>query len=127
MMEWRLGLTVLKIGNRYRCSQTDMFADEIRQSTVATHFARSGISCNNSSKDIFRILITYTKSTEPIFPQLVSLVVFQSISISEDTRGALLFAVAGGSSLRTFTFNASSNQTFHSRLLLIDYFDFQWI
>ncbi|CAF2106081.1 unnamed protein product [Rotaria magnacalcarata] len=74
-MEWRLGLTILKIGNHYRCSQTDMFADEIRKSVVASHFA------------------------------------------SEDTRGALLFAVAGGSSLRTFTCNASSNQTFHSRPL----------
>ncbi|CAM4815440.1 unnamed protein product [Rotaria magnacalcarata] len=115
MMEWRLGLTVLKIGNHYRCSQTDMFADEVRKSVVASHFARSGISCNNSSKDIFRILMTYSKSTEPIFPQLVSLVVFESISISEETRDALLFAVAGGSSLRTFTWNASSNQTYHSR------------
>ncbi|CAF4499686.1 unnamed protein product [Rotaria magnacalcarata] len=39
MMEWRLGLTILKIGNHYRCSQTDMFADEIRKSVVASHFA----------------------------------------------------------------------------------------
>ncbi|CAF3237552.1 unnamed protein product [Rotaria socialis] len=84
MMEWRLGLTALKIGNRYRCSQTDMFADEIRKSVVASHFARSGISGNNSSKDIFRILMTYSKSIEPIFPQLVSLVVFQSLSTSEE-------------------------------------------
>ncbi|CAF2140704.1 unnamed protein product [Rotaria magnacalcarata] len=121
MMEWRLGLTVLKIGNHYRCSQTDMFADEVRKSVVASHFARSGISCNNSSKDIFRILMTYSKSTEPIFPQLVSLVVFESISISEETRDALLFAVAGGSSLRTFTWNASSNQTYHSRVF------FDWL
>ncbi|CAF5113578.1 unnamed protein product, partial [Rotaria magnacalcarata] len=60
MMEWRLGLTVLKIGNHYRCSRTDILADEVRKSVVASHFARSGISRNNSSKDIFRILMTYS-------------------------------------------------------------------
>ncbi|CAF2139078.1 unnamed protein product [Rotaria magnacalcarata] len=59
-MEWRLGLTVLKIGNHYRCSRTDILADEVRKSVVASHFARSGISRNNSSKDIFRILMTYS-------------------------------------------------------------------
>ncbi len=34
MIEWCLGLTVLKLGNRYRCSQMDMFADEVAKSII---------------------------------------------------------------------------------------------
>ncbi|CAF2413171.1 unnamed protein product [Rotaria sp. Silwood2] len=114
-IEWRLGLTILKLGNIYRCSQTNMFADEVTKSIVTNHFSKEERSCNNSSKDIFHTLMTYDKHMRPIFPQLVSFIVFQSISISEDSRDTLLFAVAGTSSIRTFTWNVSSNQTHHSR------------
>ncbi|CAF4480991.1 unnamed protein product [Rotaria magnacalcarata] len=58
---------------------------------------------------------------QPIFPQLASLVVFQFISINEDSRDTLLFAIAGGSSMRTFTWNTCSNRTHHSRAL------FDWL
>lgn len=115
MIEWRLGLTVLKLGNRYRCSQIDMFADEVAKSIVSSHFARKGISCGNVPKNIFRILLTYNKQMQPMFPQLSSLVLFQSIPINEDSRDILLFAIAGGSSMRALTWNACSNQTHHSR------------
>jgi hypothetical protein len=121
MIEWCLGLTVLKLGNRYRCSQMDMFADEVAKSIVASHFAREGKSCTNLPKNIFRILMLHNKQIQPIFPQLITLVVFQSISINEDSRDVLLFAVAGGSSMRTFTWNTCSNQTYHSRAL------FDWL
>ncbi|CAF2101612.1 unnamed protein product [Rotaria magnacalcarata] len=121
MIEWRLGLTVIKLGNRYRCSQMDMFADEVAKSIVGSHFARQGKSCNNAPKNIFRVLMTYNKQIQPIFPQLASLVVFQFISINEDSRDTLLFAIAGGSSMRTFTWNTCSNQTHHSRAL------FDWL
>ncbi|CAF1676382.1 unnamed protein product [Rotaria magnacalcarata] len=121
MIEWRLGLTVIKLGNRYRCSQMDMFADEVAKSIVGSHFARQGKSCNNAPKNIFRVLVTYNKQIQPIFPQLASLVVFQFISINEDSRDTLLFAIAGGSSMRTFTWNTCSNQTHHSRAL------FDWL
>ncbi|CAF3377277.1 unnamed protein product [Rotaria socialis] len=60
MIEWRLGLTALKLGNRDRCSQMDMFADEVAKSIVRGHFARQGKSFNNAPKNIFRILMTYT-------------------------------------------------------------------
>jgi hypothetical protein len=115
MIEWRLGLTVLKLGNRYRCSQMDLFGDEIAKSIVANHLARQGKSCDNISKDIFCILMTCPKHIRPIFPQLVSFVVFQTTSISEEFRNTLLYGVAGGSAMRTFTWNASTHQAHHSR------------
>ena len=72
-----------------------MFAEEVIKSVVADHFVRQGKSCDNASKDNFRVLMTYGKHIQPIFPQLVSFVVFQSVSINEDSRDALLYAVAG--------------------------------
>jgi len=91
VIEWRFNLTVLKLGRRYRCSQMKLFADEVAK------------SCDNISKDI-----------QPIFPQLVSFVVFQTTSISEESRDILLYGVVGGSVMRTFTWHASANQTRHS-------------
>ncbi|CAF3640203.1 unnamed protein product [Rotaria socialis] len=118
MIEWRLDLTVLKIGNRYRCSQTDMFADEIRQSIVAIHFARSGIACSNPSKDIFHILMIYIKSIEPIFPQLASLVVFQSLLTSEEGfelkyEHTIMNAYVPHCSLISITINVPNLTTLH--------------
>jgi hypothetical protein len=115
MIEWRHGLNVLKLGNRFRCAQIDMFVGEVAKSIVTSHFARQGRSCDNTPKDILRILMTYSKHIQPIFPQLVSFIIFQSIPISEDFRDVLLFVVAGGSSMRTFAWNACANQTNHSR------------
>jgi len=113
--EWQHGLTILKLGNRYRCSQLDFFADEVIKSVVVNHFAKQGKSCNSPSKDIFRVLMTYSKHIQPIFPQLISLVIYQSVSINEDCRDTLLYVVAGGSTMRRFTWNAGHNQTHHSR------------
>jgi hypothetical protein len=115
MIEWRLGLTTLKLGNLYRCSQIDMFAVDVRKLIIESHFAKQGRSCDSVSKDAFRILMTYSKNIQPIFPQLISFSVFQSVFISEDYRDILLFVVAGGSSMRNFSWNACSNQTHHSR------------
>ena len=115
MIEWRLGLTTLKLGNLYRCCQMDMFAVEVRKFIVENHFARQGRSCDSVPKDAFRLLMTYSKNIQPIFPHLISFSVFQSVLISEDSRDTLLFAIAGGSSMRNFTWNACSNQTHHSR------------
>jgi hypothetical protein len=89
-IEWRLGLTTLKLGNLYRCYQMDMFAVEVKKLR----------SCDN---------------IQSIFPQLTSFFVFQSASISEDSRDTLLFAVAGGSSMRDLTWNACSTQIHHSK------------
>jgi hypothetical protein len=102
MIEWRLGLTTLKIGNVYRCCQMDMFASEVRKFLIRSHFSRQGKSFDNISKDAFRLIMAYSKNIQPMFPQLVSFSVFQSILINEDNRDILLFGVAGGSSMRNF-------------------------
>ncbi|CAF4084801.1 unnamed protein product, partial [Adineta steineri] len=115
MIEWRLNLTVLKLGNRYRCSQTNMLAEEVIKSFVANHFATREKSCHNAPEDIFQILITNNKEIQPIFPQLISFIVFQPIPISDVYRDALLFIVANGSLLRTFAWNSCRKQTHHSK------------
>ena len=96
-------------------SDIDMFAIEVRKLFIENHFSRQGRSCNGLSKDVFLLLITYSKNVQPIFPHLKSLSIFQSVLISEDCRDTLLYAVAGGSSMRDFSWNACSNQTHHSR------------
>jgi hypothetical protein len=117
MIEWRLGLTVLKLGSSVRCSQMDLFVDEVAKSVIANHFERQGKSCDNISKDIFRILMT-SKHIQPIFPQLVSLHIFLTRSVNEDTINTLLLAIAGGSAMRTFACDSCADQTHHSRALL---------
>ncbi|CAF1368399.1 unnamed protein product [Adineta ricciae] len=114
VIEWRLNLTVLKLGNRYRCSQTDMLAEEIIKSFVANHFAKIEKPYDNVSEDIFRSLITNGTNIPPIFPRLISLVVYQPVPISEVYRDVLLFSVANGSLLRSFTWNSCASQTYHS-------------
>jgi hypothetical protein len=115
MIEWRLGLTVLKLGNRYRCYQLEMFANEVAKSFVANHFASQGTQCNNMSKDLFRVLITFNKHIQPIFPQLTSLVIIQTTCMSDNTRDTLLFVVASGSAMRKFIWIAYLKQTHHAR------------
>ncbi|CAF2902388.1 unnamed protein product [Rotaria sp. Silwood2] len=114
MIQWRLGLTVLKLGSPVRCSQMDLFVDEVAKSIVANHYERQGKSSDKISKDIFRILIAY-KHIQPIFLQLVSLHIFLTTSVNEDTINTLLLAIAGGSAMRTFALNSCANQTHHSR------------
>ncbi|CAF2990954.1 unnamed protein product [Rotaria sp. Silwood2] len=121
MIEWRLGLTVLKLGNRYRSCQIDLFGYEVAKSIVIDHLLREGKSCQDISNDMFRVLMTCRKHVQPIFPQLTSFIVFQTTSISEECRDALLYSVAGGSAVRTFTWNACSDQTHHSRVF------FDWL
>jgi hypothetical protein len=111
MVEWRLGLTVLKLGNRYRCCQLQMFANEVARSFVV----RQGTQCNNMSKDVCHALMTFNKHIQPIFPQLVSLVVFQSSEISDDSRDILLYLVANGSSLRQFFWGFFTGQDHQAR------------
>ncbi|CAF0813267.1 unnamed protein product [Adineta steineri] len=119
--EWRLGLTILKLGNCYRCSQTDMFVEEMIKFLGTNHFVKTEKSYNNNPKDIFDVLMASNKYIEPIFPQLACLVVFQTIPISETFLNCLLFAAAGGSSLRRFIWSSCYNQTHHSRAL------FNWL
>ncbi|CAF3335804.1 unnamed protein product [Rotaria socialis] len=114
MFEWRLGLTVLKLGSPVRCSQMDLFVDEVAKSVVANHYERQGKSADKISKDICLILIAY-KHIQPIFPQLVSLHIFLTTSANEDTINTLLLAIAGGSAMRTFALSSCANQTHHSR------------
>lgn len=121
---WHLNLTVLKLGNRYRCSQTDLFANEISKLFVKRYFARQGEQCENTSKDLFRLILSYKKHREPIFPQLHSLFVFQGTSIDEDCRDILLKIVDGGSAMRTFIWITCSYQSHH---FLIGYFTVQLI
>jgi hypothetical protein len=118
MIEWRLGLTTLKIGNVYRCCQMDMLASEVRKFIIKNHFSRQGKSSDNISKDSFRLIMAYNKNIQSIFPQLISFSVYQSSMINEDTRDILLFYVAGGSSMRDFSWNVCSRQTHHSRTFL---------
>ena len=115
LIEWRVGLTNLKLGNLYRCCQIDMFAIEVRKLFVENDFARQGRSSNGLSKDVFRLLMTYSNNVQPIFPHLRSLSIFQSVLISEDCRDTVLYIVGGGSSMRDFTWNTCSNQAHHSR------------
>jgi hypothetical protein len=115
MTEWRLGLTVLKLGNRYRCCQLEMFANETAKSFVANHCASRGIQCNNMSKDFFRILITFNEHMEPLFPQLVSLVFLQSRCMDDDIRDTLLFVAASGSAMRKFDWTTYLTKTHHTK------------
>jgi hypothetical protein len=115
MNEWRLNLTVLKLGNRYRCSQTDLFANEVIKLFVAKYFANQGQQYVNPSKSPYRMILSYQKHFEPFFPQLTSLFIFQSTSINEDCRDILLYIVAGGSAIRTVTWRSCSYQTHHSK------------
>ncbi|CAF1500156.1 unnamed protein product [Adineta ricciae] len=122
-IEWRLGLTVLKMGCLHRCSQVNMFVDEVFKFIVSNNFARNQktdvIDC---SKDVFHLLITYNNQIrQTIFPQLSSLFIFQCRSVSDDYRDVLLFPVAGGSCMRTFTWNACRNQAHHGKAL------FDWL
>ncbi|CAF3999254.1 unnamed protein product [Rotaria sordida] len=117
MFEWRLGLTILKLGSPVRCSQMDLFVDEVARSVVANHFERQGKSSDNISKDIFRILMAY-KHIQPIFPQLVSLHIFLTTSVNEDTINTLLLAIASGSAMRTFACDSYASLTYHSKALL---------
>ena len=52
---------------------------------------------------------------QPIFPHLVSLYIYLTTLVNEDTLGALLLVIAGGSSMRTFIMNSHANQTYNSR------------
>ncbi|CAF2079965.1 unnamed protein product [Rotaria magnacalcarata] len=115
MNEWRLNLSVLKLGNRYRCCQIDSFANEIVKSFVIRYLARQGKSYDNPSKDLFRLIISNKKPVEPIFPQLTYLSIFQGTSIDEDCRDILLYVAAGGTTMNTFTWRSCSNQTHHAK------------
>jgi hypothetical protein len=121
MNEWRLNLTALKLGNRYRCSQINSFVNEVIKSFIAKYFANQDKQYLNPSKDLFRMIMSSNKRLEPFFPQLTSLVIFQSISIDEDCLNILLYNVAGGSTIHTFTWRACSYQTHHSKEL------FDWL
>jgi hypothetical protein len=109
MIEWRLGLTVLKLGNRYRCCQLEMFTNEIAKSFMLREEEQYNVSND------FRLLMTSNKHLQPIFPHLVSLVVFQSTCISDNCRDILLYSVAGGSAMRTFTWRSCGMQTCNSK------------
>jgi hypothetical protein len=93
----------------------DMFASEVRKFLIRSHFSRQGKSFDNISKDAFRLIMAYSKNIQPIFPQLISFSVFQSVLVNEDNRDILLFGVAGGSSMRKFSWDACSKQTHYSR------------
>ena len=66
MNEWRLNLTVLKLGNRYRCSQINSFTNEVIKSFIAKYFANQYV---NLSKDLFRTIMLSNQRFEPFFPQ----------------------------------------------------------
>ena len=119
--QWRLNLTSLKLGCPYRCSQTDLLANAVVQSFIARYLEKQGRSCTNLSLGLFRLIISHNKHLEPFFPQLKYLLIFQSTSMEEDTRDILLYIVAGGSAMRTFTWRACSRQTHHSQTL------FNWL
>ena len=122
MIEWRLGLTTLKLGNLYRCCQIDMFAIEVRKFVVENNLARQGRPCNWYIKRcLSSVNDTQEKCATNISSSYMSLSIFQSVLISEDCRDTLLDVVAGGSSMRDLTWNACSNQTHHSRAL------FNWL
>ncbi len=92
MIEWRLGLTVLKLGSLYRCCQLEMFTNEVAKFLMS----RQGEQYNHIS-------MTINESLQPISPQLVLLDIFQAGCITNNCRDILLSAVASGSSMRRFT------------------------
>jgi hypothetical protein len=111
MIEWCLGLTVLKLGDRYRSCQLEMFTNEI----VNSFISRQKEQCNNKSNNLVHVSMANNHSLQSIFPHLVSLVVFQTTCITDECRDALLYVVAGGSAMRTFTWRSCHNQTHHSK------------
>lgn len=122
MIEWRLCLTVLKLGSLYRCSLINMFVDEVSKLILSNHFVKHQKTPVDYSKDIFHLMMTYNNDIkETIFPQLNSLFIFQCTPMDDDCRDVLLFPVAGGSSMRTFTWNACHNQSHHGKAL------FDWL
>jgi hypothetical protein len=121
MKEWRLNLTVLKLGNRYRCSQINSFVNEVIKLFMARYFTNEDKQFVNPSKDLFRTIMLSNKRLEPFFPQLTSLFIFQSTSIDEDCLNIFLYIVADGSPIHTLTWKACSYQTHHSKVF------FNWL
>ncbi|CAF1439090.1 unnamed protein product [Adineta steineri] len=112
--EWRLNLTVLKIGNSYRCSQVISLADEVIKFFMKNYSIRKDNQNNNSSNLLHMINLLKKKNVEPIFPQLNTLIVYQSITMNENYRDIFLYGIACGSTLRTLNWRACSYQTHHS-------------
>lgn len=113
--QWRLNLTSLKLGCRYRCSQIDLLANAVIQSFVSQYLTRQGLPYANLSSDLYCLIMSHVKHLEPFFPQLKTFFVFQSTSMEQFTRDILLHIVAGGSAMRRFIWRACSFQTHHSR------------
>ncbi|CAF1613865.1 unnamed protein product [Adineta ricciae] len=116
--EWRLNLTVLKIGNRYRCSQIPLLLDE-----VIKFFIKQDKKYKYSSSRNFLHIINSLKkkNIEGIFPQLNTLVIFQSVSMNEYYRDIFLYGIACGSSLHTLKWLTCSYETHHSKSI------FDWL
>ncbi|CAF1291237.1 unnamed protein product [Adineta steineri] len=113
--EWRLNLTVLKIGTRYRCSQITLLADEVIKFFVKNSFIKQNKESNNSSRTLFHMITSLKKSRKPIFPQLNTLIVSQNTTMNENCRDIFLYAIACGSNLRTLKWITCSFQTHHSK------------
>ena len=94
VFEWRDNLNVLKLGNRYRCCQLDLFTSEIQKSFL---------------------LINEDKYFQPLFPHLNSIAINQTSFISTTCRDILLNVVAGGLTMRRFVWNTCNHQAYHSK------------
>ncbi|CAF1191537.1 unnamed protein product [Adineta steineri] len=114
--EWRLNLTVLKIGTRYRCSQMTLLADEVIKFFVKNSFIEQNKQYNNSSRTLFHMITSLKKkNTKSIFPQLNTLIVSQNTTMNGNCRDIFLYAIAYGSNLRTLKWITCSFQTHHSK------------
>ncbi|CAF4361754.1 unnamed protein product, partial [Rotaria magnacalcarata] len=102
---------ILKLGDRYRCCQLQMFASEVAKSWIVRQE-----QCNNQTNDMFCGLMLNKKYlVEPIFSKLVSIIVFQSTCVTDHCRDIILYSVVGGSAMRSFNWRACGNQSHHSK------------
>ena len=119
--EWCRSLSVLKLGNVYRCAQLEMFASEFMSSLIANGHVKGEQRCYKRNKDRFHALMERSKNVSPIFPQLTTLDVRQPISITDECRDTLLHLVANSSNMCTFNWKSSCQEIHHSKAL------FDWL
>ena len=92
-LEWRLNLTVLRLGNQFDCGQLDSLANEVMMAIPEQQAAVGSTG---------------------IFPRLISLHVVQVQWISDEVRDTLLYRVASASTLRTMNWRSHRQQIHHA-------------
>lgn len=119
--EWCLGIQILELGNRHRCGQLEMFANEVFTVQVQNHFTRLGRPCPTITPDHLPVLLMHKKSGPPLFPQLTKMIVWQATTMSDHCRSILLNLVARSTCMKNLIWSSDRLQVHHSRAL------FDWL